>query len=828
MTITVDTLKFRQAERMTDFPDGGGQMSAVDIISGQSNQIFDDLTDVDFATGDVSLRKVFAAVTSADTDKYLDAGVAIFKGPANPNVSALLFSTGDYYDERAAIKEAAEHYRIRNQDTKLRLIGTHYANQRTLFGYLLLADGGIAFHPNTVLSLAKESGGTVEFEQLVTIVRAQTFGGVYYDYGETPPAPYSVLEVSIDIAEPLQYEFPGSAESNDGGYVPPVIVSSTQVVTANIFCGITALAALAEVGDTLLTVADTKTLIAPVDYQDLGETGASVERQIIGGAISVPRSTDVVNAVDGYSIPYAISPSLPNPPGTYVIIAYRYGGRWIRTGEAGAASYTGAALTFPNRPDAGSQVYVSWYYPNAFVSEAIADTAIASFTASTMPLHPGGFMLNVNKNGTFYDVADNQDGTLTGDYEGTLFSGTVNYATGAITLTLPFTPLGNSYLNQSTDASAWQGTTVDLLVAAPVLASSVTVTATRVSDDATLTATDDGLGALSGDSITGSVDYPTGLVQITFPAAVYRATVQMTYHLGGVIPQSEAVVGINTTRLPQDGRMPIFSENQLALIHHTASLAQASLSPSQVIDCGRVRLYRAVIEDTDGQRLPATEFTVDRPLGTVTMSPTLDLTGFTGPYAVIHTIADLLRINRVDHSAQTLTVNLPVSHDFPADDSLVSSVLFVGTLQARYLNLFNQTTWTGVWSETRIGDEPLAQYNDTLYPIIVSNLGAYKDRILVKFTSSTAFQVIGEELGVIGVGDITQDCSPYNSLTGQPFFTIDYRGWGAGWATGNCLRFNIEGANYPVDVIRTVQPSTPTGDDDAIELILVGNVDAGS
>lgn len=826
MTITVDTLKFRQAERMTDFSDGGGQMSANEIISGQSNQIFDDLTDVDFATGDVSIRKVFAAVTSADTDKYLDAGVAIFKGPANPNVSALLFSTGDYYDERAAIKEAAEHYRIRNQDTKLRLIGTHYINQRTLFGYLLLADAGAAFYPNTILSLAKETGGEVDFEQLVTIVRAQSFGRTYYNYEGASPTPYPVIEVLIDISEPLQYEFPGSAESDEGGYVPPVIVSSTQVVTTNIFCGIAALAAPAEVGDTLLTVADIKTWIAPVDYQDLGETGATVERQTVAGVVAVPRYTDVVNAVDGYSIPYAISPSLPNPPGTYVTIAYRFGGRWIRTGEAGAASYTGAAITFPNRPDTGSQVYVSWYYLNAFSSEAIADTAIASFTASTTPLYPGGFMISVNKNGVYYSVWDNQDGTLTGDYEGTLLSGTVNYATGAITLSLPFTPLGNSFLSQSTDASAWQGTTADLLVAAPVIASSITITATRVSDDATLTATDDGLGALSGDSITGSVDYQTGLMQITFPSAVHRASVQVRYHLGGVIPQSEAVVGINTTRLPQDGRMPVFSENQLALIHHTASLAQASLSPSQVIDCGRVRLYRAVIEDTDGQRLPATEFTVDRTLGTVTMSPTLDLTGFTGPYAVLHTIADLLRINHADHSAQTLTVNLPVSHDFPTDESLVSSVLFAGTLQARYLNLFNQTTWTGVWSDTRIGDEPLAQYNDTLYPIIVSNLGAYKDRILVKFTSSTAFQVIGEELGVIGVGDITQDCSPFNSLTGQPFFTIDYRGWGAGWATGNCLRFNIEGANYPIDVIRTVQPSTPTGDDDAIELIFIGNVDA--
>jgi len=146
--------------------------------------------------------------------------------------------------------------------------------------------------------------------------------------------------------------------------------------------------------------------------------------------------------------------------------------------------------------------------------------------------------------------------------------------------------------------------------------------------------------------------------------------------------------------------------------------------------------------------------------------------------------------------------------------------------RARYTNLFAQSTWTSVWSDSLIGSAPLAQYNDTAYPIQVSNLGAYKDRILVKFTSATAFQVIGEQLGVIAIGDVTQNCSPVNQLTGQPYFTIDYRGWGSGWATGNCVRFNLIGANYPIDLIRAVQPSDPTGLDDSVELLFIGNTDA--
>jgi hypothetical protein len=63
-------------------------------------------------------------------------------------------------------------------------------------------------------------------------------------------------------------------------------------------------------------------------------------------------------------------------------------------------------------------------------------------------------------------------------------------------------------------------------------------------------------------------------------------------------------------------------------------------------------------------------------------------------------------------------------------------------------------------------------------------------------------------------------------MTGQPIMTIDYRGWGLGWSTGNVLRFNIASANVPIAVTRSILPSDPTDTDDSVELILLGNVDA--
>jgi hypothetical protein len=316
-----------------------------------------------------------------------------------------------------------------------------------------------------------------------------------------------------------------------------------------------------------------------------------------------------------------------------------------------------------------------------------------------------------------------------------------------------------------------------------------------------------------------------GIDSIWEPELVQASSIIYSGVATTMLPPDSDLLGLDAARLPPDGRALLFQTGMLCLVHHSADLAPQALSPGQMIDCGRTRLYRVVIEDADGLRLPADLYTVDRVAGTVTMADPLDLTDFTGPYTVKHTIADLLRLRDTDING-SLTFLRPVSHDFGVG-SYVSGMLYLGTLQARYTNKFEQTTWTGVWSDERIGDQPLVSYNDVTYPILVTNAGAYKDRILIKFTSTTAFQAIGENLGLLGVGDINNDFSPVNPLTQQPYFTVDRLGWGGGgWATGNCLRFNLEAANYPIDLVRAVQPSAPTGTPDSVEVLLVGNVDA--
>ena len=100
MSIAVADLKFFLSERMTDNSDGGGKMTATEIVSGAENQIFDDVTDVDRAAGDVSIRKVFGSVP-ATTPINIWTPVSLFSShPTTPphrcwRSRPVIFTTND-------------------------------------------------------------------------------------------------------------------------------------------------------------------------------------------------------------------------------------------------------------------------------------------------------------------------------------------------------------------------------------------------------------------------------------------------------------------------------------------------------------------------------------------------------------------------------------------------------------------------------------------------------------------------------------------------------------------------------------------------------------
>lgn len=106
MAITENDVRLYASERMTDFSDGGGAMSPTVIVDGLDNNVFPDVTDIDRLTGRSSVRKVFGAVVSADTDTYLSAHALIDDAADDAAIDALLLAYGGYVTERAAVAAA--------------------------------------------------------------------------------------------------------------------------------------------------------------------------------------------------------------------------------------------------------------------------------------------------------------------------------------------------------------------------------------------------------------------------------------------------------------------------------------------------------------------------------------------------------------------------------------------------------------------------------------------------------------------------------------------------------------------------------------------------
>ncbi|MDP3519818.1 MAG: hypothetical protein Q8S02_04280 [Hydrogenophaga sp.] len=243
---------------------------------------------------------------------------------------------------------------------------------------------------------------------------------------------------------------------------------------------------------------------------------------------------------------------------------------------------------------------------------------------------------------------------------------------------------------------------------------------------------------------------------------------------------------------------------------------------------GRADLAELWLVDADGDKVPTTKYVVNLAAGSVTMAADLDLTGYTQPLTARHRIEEMQLLSDVQINGQ-LSLTAPLSRAFPLG-SYVSSALLFGDMAASVPVLFDQGSWTGVWSDEPIGGAATAQYNDVDYPIEVLNNGAQTDRWRIHFTtgnpvSGTAqFQVISEIMGVIATGNTGSDCAPINPLTGEPYFVIRADGWGLGWSAGNQLRHNTQGASAPIWIARTVLPGA-TLNGDVFHLALRGDTD---
>lgn len=378
---------------------------------------------------------------------------------------------------------------------------------------------------------------------------------------------------------------------------------------------------------------------------------------------------------------------------------------------------------------------------------------------------------------------------------------------------------------------------------APLRAGSMQVTVVRADTGAVVTATASINGVFNTSIVHGTVDATTGIARLAFttdpddesgtsdvpviPLLLrYNAVVQTQ------LPLSAALLGLDPVRLPGDGRVPVYREGDVLVIHHTQETTVANPLPATTLTLNRQQQAAIDVVDVNGVALVASSYTANRELGTVTWANPLVLQDAQGnplsqPLIVRDRVEHMTLCNEVQITGQ-LGFGSPIPWDLPADETYVSSAVAWGDMQVRVHTWFTQQTWSAGapnWTDAPVGNTTTAQYNTVSYPTIITNAGGIDGKWAVVFTSATAFNVVEQTLGIITTGNIGADCAPINALTGKPYFTIKKEGWGSGWAAANAARFNTDSSLGPLWVLRTVISGQGTVDDDQFKLQIRGDAD---
>ena len=484
--------------------------------------------------------------------------------------------------------------------------------------------------------------------------------------------------------------------------------------------------------------------------------------------------------------------------------------------------------------------------PGSVVCQYSLSTASAETATETVPVKP--FVIRLTKNAVNIPIVPGSvsftwSGNRYVDRMGSIFRnpdpvtgvgvlcGTIDYLTGEVTLDVydggsnsitvhsVAGRLGSQYVTECTFRTP----------GAPLRPGSLTIAGVTMHGER-ISAVAGFDGDIDGDYIKGVVSYETGVVTLGFgkmvtaagnesedwydpdlvdgtmvwkPEPVYADSLTYACVVYSYIPLDASLIGLNPVRLPSDGRVPIVKSGDVIVIHNTQVTQLANpLSAGQEITLPRAGINHVELYDANEQYVPSTKYSWDEDTQKLTMATPLDLTGFTQPLFAMHRVEDMCLVSDVQINGQ-ITVASPVTHDYTATGTYVSSALLFGDLRSRYYRLFDQKTWTNVWSNDLIGDSANASYNEVNYPVVVTNQGAVTERWALVFTDSTSFYIMGEKYGIVGTGYTTNDTQPVNPATQQPFFFLDYRGFGSGWVSGNVLRFNTEGAVHDMWIART-------------------------
>mgnify|MGYP001637199459 FL=1 len=449
MTVKDGDIRLLASKVMDDVPEGGGGPTGNSIVWGASNAIFPDITEVDRAGGDVSIRQLFAAVQTPDVEPLMDANIILSAMPDDPNVNVTLASCG-VFAKRTEIAAAIAAYLIPGTEWGGFLLENHVQGQAAI--HVFHRPGTPAPTIGRTLVLVANEGAANEVLQYVRVMRVETETQVFSYSASGGYVDYDASVTRCEITPRLRIAFAGSSPNRmfvrDPGKTK---IRDTTVADAATYYGAQTLSAAVSLGENVLRVSSIYTQLVPssrtesvaLEQRPAGVrqlTLATSPRDIKVAAAPHTRRIRVSQENRGYSWVHILRP-FPGP--NTVAVSFQILGIWYTATDNGQGELTGSAVgtvnynngsisvTLPELPDDGSSIIFQWGEASAFVNRSGA-------TGWRLPEHAlrldhqgikrGTLSIKWQSGGVLRTATDN-DGQLQGDAKGE-----INYASGALLL----------------------------------------------------------------------------------------------------------------------------------------------------------------------------------------------------------------------------------------------------------------------------------------------------------------------------------------------------------------------------------------------------------
>lgn len=564
MAILSDDIKLVKSQVMLDTDDGGGRTTGNEVIDGQSNNIFPDISELDRTYGRISLRKLFAQIDTVNTDSYFGSHVIIDSPPQDSKVTTTLFTTQDWFDRRTDAANRVESYLAKGGRWSGHVYETQLEGQRVIQIVTRVEDA----EPTTgqALCIVQNENTEAEFEQFVRVTGVSS---VTQRFSVSLDKDVTRKVVTIEISDPLRQTFEGQSvrEYEQGtASAGAAILRDTRVADAARYFSIKPLAAAVGIGAAQIQVPDIFTNIVPSSQQEIPliDLDAAGQSAAFVAARGTAITTTITVPVAANNNVYLGSPILPQSL-TFTLFGQSVvdnGGELKRgTVVVGTVDYSNGVLAWNDQAGSGSTSINFSFQPaanptrpsNSFSRAVTADNRGYNWISSVLPIPaPATLQVSYTSQGRVYVLRDAGNGQLRG--ADTAFgSGTVNYVTGTVVLTTGALPdVGTVIMyNWGTPVATYDRSSQSVapaevfidLINESIAANTVEIAWTV--NGVAKTATDNGAGGITGDA-TGRIDYARGHVYLRPNLLPQQGTVFTSdYQYGD--PQNATITSVTPT-----------------------------------------------------------------------------------------------------------------------------------------------------------------------------------------------------------------------------------------------------------------------------------------